>query len=121
MRFILENQSAFSSGKADEALYNQYFALIEKGMATHQTEMILLIVVSLLPVVVNIVAGIFANKFYLNHIKATIAKIKSVIPNPSAYPYIAAAVELFPHPAGSTALPSGAADGQNQTPPPVMP
>lgn len=85
MKFILENQSAFASGKADEALYNQYLALMEKGMATHQTEMILMVVFSLLPVVVNIVAGIFANKLYLNHIKATIAKIKSVIPNPSAY------------------------------------
>ena len=85
MKFILENQSAFTSGKADEALYNQYFQLLENGMATHQTEMILIIVLSLLPVIVNIIAGILANKLYLNHIRTTIAKIKSVIPNPSAY------------------------------------
>ncbi len=85
MKFILENQSAFTSGAVDEALYNQYFALLEKGVAAHQTEMILMVVFSLLPVAVNIVAGIFANKLYLNHIKTTIAKIKSVVLNPSAY------------------------------------
>lgn len=85
MKFIIENQSAFLQNTVDEALYAQYFELLEKGIESHQTEILLIIGFNILLVVLNIVAGILANKLYLNHIKSTIAKIKSVVPNPAAY------------------------------------
>ena len=89
MRFFMENYTALMQNPVDEALYAQYIELIVKGIETHQTEVMLILLMNVLLVAVNIVAGIFANKIYLNHIKATIAKIKSVVPNPAArYTYI---------------------------------
>ncbi len=85
MKFFIENYTALAQNPIDEALYSQYIELVMKGIESHQTEVTLMIVMNVLLVVVNIVAGILANKLYLNHIKKTIAKIKSVIPNPSAY------------------------------------
>ncbi len=85
MKFFMENYTALAQNPVDEALYSQYIELVIKGIESHQTEVTLMIVMNILLIVVNIVAGILANKLYLNHIKTTIAKIKSVVPNPSAY------------------------------------
>lgn len=89
MKFFMENYAALAQESANEALYAQYVELLIKGIETHPTEISLIFVMNVLLVAVNIVAGIIANKIYLNHIKTTIAKIRSVIPNPSAqYTYI---------------------------------
>ncbi len=85
MKFFMENYTAFAQGTAEDALYVQYSELIIDGIQSHQTEVMLMVLMSVLLVAVNIVAGFSANKIYLNHIKATIAKIKSVVPNLSAY------------------------------------
>ncbi len=85
MSFILENQDVLMQETVDEAFYVHVSELIAKGVESHQTEVILMFLMMVLVVVVNFIAGIFANKIYLNHIKASIKKIRAISPGNGAY------------------------------------
>lgn len=83
--FILENQNAFMQENADMALYEHLSELIAEGVAGHPTQVMLIFGMFILMLIVNFVAGIFANKIYLDHIKKSVSKIKEVVPNQNAY------------------------------------
>ncbi len=83
--FILENQNAFMQENVDMALYEQLSELIAEGVMSHPTQVALIFGCFVLMLVVNFVAGIFANKIYLDHIKKSVNKIKEIVPNQSAY------------------------------------
>lgn len=83
--FILENQGGFMQETPDMALYDRLADLITKGVESHPTQVMLIFACFVLMLVVNFAAGIFANKIYLDHIKKSVNKIKSVVPNQSAY------------------------------------
>ncbi len=85
LRFVAANAEAFMQQTIDEALMAQYIELVTKGMETHSTEILLMFAFEVLILLVNVVAGIFANKIYLGHIRKTISKIKEVVPKPSAH------------------------------------
>ncbi len=85
LSFMLQNADAFMQRPVDEALYAEYIELLVKGIESHPTEISIMFVLCLLVVVVNLIAGIYANKLYLSHIKTTISKIKTVVPNAGAY------------------------------------
>ncbi len=83
--FILENQDALMQETIDEAFYNRVAELISKGVENHPTEVMIMGGLLLLIPIINFIGGIFANKFYLSHIKTTVGKIKAISPNNSAY------------------------------------
>ncbi len=83
--FILENQDALMQETVDEAFYTHVAELISKGVEGHPTEVMIMAGLLLLIPVINFIGGIFANKFYLGHIKNTVSKIKEISPNNAAY------------------------------------
>lgn len=85
LSFVAANAEAFMQSTVDEALMAQYIELVTKGMETHSTEILLMFAFEVLILLVNVVAGIFANKIYLGHIRKTISKIKEVVPQPAAH------------------------------------
>ena len=85
LSFILQNQDALMQETIDEAFYTRVAELISKGVETHPTEIMIMAGLLLLIPVINFVGGIFANKIYLNHIKASVSKIKAISPNNAAY------------------------------------
>lgn len=83
--FVMQNANAFTTGKVANDMYEQFYSLIEKGISEHKTELYIILGLMLLMVVVHIFAGILANGIYLNHIKTTVKKIRSFVPNPRTY------------------------------------
>ena len=83
--FILENQDVLMQETIDEAFYARVAELISEGVAGHPTEVMIMAALLLLIPVINFIGGIFANKLYLSHIKASVSKIKAVSPNNAAY------------------------------------
>lgn len=83
--FLMSNVNAFAEGTASIDLYNHYQMLIQQCIQENPKEILVIMLLGLLMFALNIVAGIFANKLYLNHIKTTISKIRTVVPNLGAY------------------------------------
>ncbi len=84
VNFINANAEAFESGKIDPELYEELYVLIEKGFQ-NKGYMIALAVCLLLSLAVRILCGIYANSFYLGHIRQTTRKLKTLVPHERTY------------------------------------
>ncbi len=83
--FITPYANDYLQGTLSEDVLYKASDILTLCTQTHSTEIICMMLLLLLIVAVNVVAGISANKFYLNHIKKNIVKIKSVIRDSRSY------------------------------------
>lgn len=83
--FFMRNANAFAQGTASIDLYEEYYNIVDKSIQSSGVMLYVILAVNLASIVVNIVAGLKANGFYLNFIKESVVKIKKALPHPGAY------------------------------------
>ncbi len=83
--FIVNNYDSFSSSSLTDQMSRELLSVYTNCVQTHQREMTAIFLLMASMVLINLVMGFFANRIYLEKIKETVAKIKSVIPDKSMH------------------------------------
>lgn len=83
--FITPYANDYVQGTLGEDVLNEASEIFAVCTQSHSTEIVFMLLLFLLIIAVNVVAGVLANKFYLNHIKKNVLKIRSVIRDAKSY------------------------------------
>ncbi len=85
LEFYVANAEEIASGAISTETANQIIAIAKQCMQSDIFSTVMIVVIGVLSFLLSIFAGFKANEFYLNFIKDSVKKIRTITPNQGAY------------------------------------